>query len=142
MTLQVGAIGTTPLAYQWRLNSTNLSDGARISGATTNTLVITPIVRTDAGDYSVIVSNLALAVPSSTARVQVEPLRFQSVRWTTNGQVELRLLGEVGAPVKLQATTNFSQWTTLGTVTNHTGTLDYTTPGTNQPRRYYRAWMP
>ena len=142
LTLQVGAIGTTPLAYQWRLNSTNLSDGARISGATTNTLVITPIVRTDAGDYSVIVSNLALAVPSSTARVQVEPLRFQSVRWTTNGQVELRLLGEVGAPVKLQATTNFSQWTTLGTVTNHTGTLDYTTPGTNQPRRYYRAWMP
>ena len=142
LTLRVGASGTGPLSYQWRLNSTNLSNGARLSGTTTNTLVISPIVRADAGDYSVIVSNLALAVLSGTARVEVEPLRFQAVRWTTNGQVELRLLGEVGALVKLQTTTNFSQWTTLGTVTNHTGTLDYAFPGTNQPGRYYRAWMP
>ena len=142
LTLRVGASGTGPLSYQWRLNSTNLSNGARLSGTTTNTLVISPIVRADAGDYSVIVSNLALAVLSGTARVEVEPLRFQAVRWSTNGQVELRLLGEVGALVKLQTTTNFSQWTTLGTVTNHSGTLDYAFPGTNQPGRYYRAWMP
>ena len=50
--LSVTATGTTPLSYQWRHNSTNLT------GATTSSLTFASAQTTNAGTYSVVVTNL------------------------------------------------------------------------------------
>ncbi|WP_418263734.1 immunoglobulin domain-containing protein [Flavobacterium faecale] len=58
-TISVTATGTG-LTYQWRKGTTNLSNGGTISGATTNTLTINPLVSTDAAaDYNVVITGTA-----------------------------------------------------------------------------------
>lgn len=53
--------GTAPFTYEWSFSdattTTVLSDGGRISGATTASLTISNLVQTDAGTYSVKVTN-------------------------------------------------------------------------------------
>jgi uncharacterized repeat protein (TIGR03803 family) len=63
----VAASGTAPFSYQWQKNETNLANGGNISGATSNTLVISNLSMSDAGVYSVIVSNSVAATPSAPA---------------------------------------------------------------------------
>ncbi|MFN7141064.1 MAG: immunoglobulin domain-containing protein, partial [Limisphaerales bacterium] len=62
----VVATGTAPLSYRWQRNGADLLDGGRIEGATAANLVITDVETTDAGNYSVIVSN-AVGVMTSDA---------------------------------------------------------------------------
>jgi len=58
-------IGNT---YQWKKGLVDLVDGASISGATTDTLIIDPVSATDAGiNYSVIVSGVCS--PSDTSNI-------------------------------------------------------------------------
>jgi len=59
VTFSVEAAGTAPLAYEWFNGSNSLS------GSTTSTLMIDPVALSDAGDYSVRVSNEAGTVASS-----------------------------------------------------------------------------
>jgi len=61
----VTATGTAPLGYQWRKNGTNLS------GGTSSTYVIASAQTTDAGSYSVVVSNSAGSVTSASASLTV-----------------------------------------------------------------------
>ena len=63
----VTATGTGPLSYQWRKN------GSNISGATSASYSISSINLSDAGDYSVRVSNSAGNVTSSNATLTVNP---------------------------------------------------------------------
>ena len=65
----VGAAGTAPLHYQWRMNSADLSDGGNVSGATSARLSLASVGSGDAGTYSVVVSNLAGSVTSSPAQL-------------------------------------------------------------------------
>jgi hypothetical protein len=64
-TFTVGAAGTQPLSYQWQFNGTNLS------GATAGSLVLANVQLADAGNYSVVISNLAGTVTSSNATLTV-----------------------------------------------------------------------
>lgn len=64
-TFHVTAAGSLPLTYQWQLNGTN------VSGATASSLVLSSVQVTDAGAYSVIVSNLAGTATSSNATLTV-----------------------------------------------------------------------
>ncbi len=61
----VSANGTAPLAYQWLFNGTN------ISGATTNLYSIATVQATNAGNYSVVITNSAGSVTSSVAVLTV-----------------------------------------------------------------------
>jgi uncharacterized repeat protein (TIGR01451 family) len=62
---QVGAAGTTPLGYQWWFA------GNPLSGATTNALVLNNVQSTQAGGYSVVVTNIAGSVTSLVASLTV-----------------------------------------------------------------------
>jgi uncharacterized delta-60 repeat protein len=53
----VMASGDAPLSYQWRKAGVDLSDGGRISGATTDVLTVSSAVGDDAAAYSVVVTN-------------------------------------------------------------------------------------
>jgi len=61
----VTAVGAAPLAYQWMKNGTN------ISGATAATYVIPAVAYSNAGSYSVQVTNVYNAVVSSSALLTV-----------------------------------------------------------------------
>jgi len=62
----IGLAGVAPFAYQWRWNGTN------ISGATNLTLVVTAVQPNNAGDYSVVVSNISGSITSAIAELTVQ----------------------------------------------------------------------
>jgi hypothetical protein len=55
-TFSVSAAGSG-LSYHWRHGGVDLADGGSIYGATTPSLTIDPVAKTDAGSYDVVVSN-------------------------------------------------------------------------------------
>ncbi len=65
VTFSVSVTGTSPLSFQWRFNGTN------ISGATTNPFVLASAQLTNAGNYSVTITNIAGSVTSSNAVLTV-----------------------------------------------------------------------
>ncbi len=68
VTFSVVATGTEPLSYQWLFN------GNPIPGATSSTYSISQVTEANAGNYSVIVSNVAGTAISSTAVLTVKIL--------------------------------------------------------------------
>ena len=65
-TFSVGAAGTGPLAYQWLFNGTN-----NLPGATNANLTLTGLAVTNAGNYSVVVTNIAGSVTSAVATLTI-----------------------------------------------------------------------
>jgi len=65
---RIAATGTKPSSYQWKLNGTNLPD------ATNAFLTLTNLEPSQAGSYSVVVSNAFGDVTSSDARLTLVPL--------------------------------------------------------------------
>jgi hypothetical protein len=63
--LSVATTGSLPMTYQWTRN------GETVNGATGDTLVLSNVSAAQAGDYAVVVSNLAGAATSAVARVEV-----------------------------------------------------------------------
>jgi uncharacterized repeat protein (TIGR03803 family) len=71
VTLAVTAAGSSPLSYQWQMNSNNLVNHANISGVTTPVLTISNAAAANSGTYSVIVRNAAGAITNSDAVLTV-----------------------------------------------------------------------
>ena len=92
----VTATGTAPLAYQWRL------DGNPIRNATNSSLLVFGVDATNAGPYSVVVTNVAGSVTSSNAILTViGPPRITQppVGVTTNqGATVTFNVGAIGTP--------------------------------------------
>ncbi|PYJ07974.1 MAG: hypothetical protein DME25_02580, partial [Verrucomicrobia bacterium] len=65
-TFTVTASGAAPLSYQWRFNATNL-----LAGATASSFTRTNAQSSDAGNYSVIITNSAGSVTSVEASLTV-----------------------------------------------------------------------
>lgn len=69
----VSAEGTGPLAYQWRRNGTNISDGGNISGAGTSSLALTNVSTVDAANYDVVVIGFGNVTSAPAALVVTNP---------------------------------------------------------------------
>jgi len=74
-TFSVGASGTAPLAYSWRFNATNV-----LGGATNAMLTVTNAQATNAGSYTVVVTNAYGAITSSPAVLTVNPATGPAAR--------------------------------------------------------------
>jgi len=61
----VVASGTTTLSYQWKTNGTALVNGGGISGATSSTLTLSNVQKSQAGTYTVDVTDLAGTLSAS-----------------------------------------------------------------------------
>jgi hypothetical protein len=61
----------TPFGCQWQLNGVNLSDGGNISDSQSNTLTLATTCLSDAGSYTVIVTNAFGSVTSFAATLTV-----------------------------------------------------------------------
>jgi alpha-tubulin suppressor-like RCC1 family protein len=66
-TFFVTAVGTTPFSYQWRFN------GANLPGATGSSLTITNVQTSDAGSYSVLITNSTGPTLSADAVLSTSP---------------------------------------------------------------------
>ena len=96
-TLSVTAIGSGTLFYQWQF------DGANIAGATGSRLSLDTLQLTNAGLYSVMVSNGGGTVTSAVAVLNVAPrvsvqLTNRSVLLSWPGPFVLQAAGKVGGP--------------------------------------------
>ena len=65
VTFSVTASGTAPLSYQWRL------DGSPLAGRTATNLMLTHVQQSQAGGYTVVITNIAGAVTSTVAPLRV-----------------------------------------------------------------------
>ncbi len=64
-TFAVSATGRSTLHYLWTRNGETLTDGSAISGATTSTLTISNLQKSDIGTYKVVVSDDAGSIETS-----------------------------------------------------------------------------
>jgi hypothetical protein len=93
----VAVYGTSPLAYQWQfLNGAtwvNLADNGHYSGSQGSTLTILNTYSADAGNYQVVVTNVAGSTTSSVATLIVAalPLNFYGTGlfWGGNGSAHM-----------------------------------------------------
>jgi hypothetical protein len=72
----VTVAGTPPLAYQWRLNGTNISlllDSANFTGGNSNILTILSATAADLGAYSVTITNAYGGALSTNANLTIVP---------------------------------------------------------------------
>ena len=70
-TFTVNATGTGPIAYQWRKAGLPLADGGNVSGARSHVLTLANVQWADAGQYTVVVTNVAGSVTSLVASLTV-----------------------------------------------------------------------
>ncbi len=96
--LQAQAVGTAPLAFQW------LKNGAVIPDATRETYILSEVKLSDAGIYSVQVSN-----PSGTSISQGLILSVSPSEITVDLYPGLMVEGETGKTYEIQYTTNLAQ---------------------------------
>ena len=131
----VNATNTLPLSYQWFFNST-----IAITGSTTNcALLLTNVQPSQAGAYTVVVTNIAGAVTSPPAMLSViPPVERRTVP-------ALTLMGQPGSLLNLNdadAVGPSPHWATFDSVmlTNTSQWyFDLSTP--LPPQRIYRAWQ-
>ena len=106
VTFSVTATGTEPLSYQWLFN------GNQIPGATSSTYYIGQVTEANAGNYSVIVSNVAGTAISSTAVLTVKILPPTIV---TQPQTQIIMRGSTATFAVIAEGSGLSyQWTFNG----------------------------
>jgi hypothetical protein len=97
------AVIGTPLSYQWRKAGTNLSNGPNISGALTDTLLVSNVAAKDVGVYTLAVTNTAglgavtSAPPATLTLVQPSGTPYESAVVAANPVAYWRL-NETGNP--------------------------------------------
>jgi Immunoglobulin domain len=134
VTFTATATGSGPFAYQWRFNGTD------IAGATNQIYSISGVQATQAGYYSVIVSNaVGSAVSAAAALWFVLPQLYTSADLLGG----VRIDGPVGGLFEVQVATNLaaaSPWTTLTNLTLSTNPFPVVDPESAQkPNRIYRV---
>jgi hypothetical protein len=133
----VVASSLVPLGYQWQFNSTDLP------GATNNSLTVTNVQVSQAGLYSVIVSNSYGSV-TANATLTVQPFVFSTggtnLLMTTNG-FQLQVNGIFASQsMVIYASTDLLSWLPILTNPPATGSVRFLdTAATNWSQRFYRA---
>jgi hypothetical protein len=136
-TFTVMAMGVPAPGYQWRFN------GANLAGANGSTYTRNNAQYTDAGNYSVMITNLAGSVASSNALLSIltaAPAQLETVSWQPGASLQLRISGEPGATYYVQSSANLVDWTQLTNITIGAGPFDFVIAGlTNYDQGFFRA---
>jgi len=143
-TFVLTAASPETLNYQWQKNGTNLSNGGKISGATTNTLFIANISDADAATYSAVVSDTYTHVTTSNAALavidtllDVSDPQSQTVLQGSNVTFNFTVYGE--GPFLFQWFFNFNGSPLTSTlIQTNVGSITLTNVGLSQTG-YYQA---
>ncbi len=138
VTFTAAATGLPAPTYQWLFNGTN------IVGATSSNFSIAFVAATNAGNYSVIASNVAGSVMSSNAALALLPpaaAQFQAISVAPNGgAVQIGFTGDAFWTYTIEVSTNLTSWSALTNLTSANGIFNFTVaPATNSPQQFYRA---
>ena len=133
----VATSGTPTPGYQWQFN------GSPISGATASTYIRSNAQFADAGNYSVLVTNVAGSLVSSNAALTVLPLApmwFQAITPLPDGRMTLIVTGEPGYAYSVDRSTNLALWQQITNLMNTNGTSAFTDDAaTNASAGFYRT---
>ncbi len=135
----VTATGTGPLRYQWALN------GIPLAGATSPSLALTNVQMSDAGSYTVVITNAANSITSSVATLSVTIVSSNIVLAAdpnpmTPSGFSFQLSVPINATYMIEASTDLQHWTPIATNVAGTGSITFTdTDAANYPSRFYRA---
>jgi hypothetical protein len=132
VTFSATAASTIPLSYQW------LKDNAPIAGAFGSSLVLTNLQLTDAGNYSIVITNAYGSTTSSNAYLTMNAAGVSLALYSG-----ITIDGVVGLTYGIQYSTDLSNtngWRGMANVTLSVPTeLWFDVQPANQPRRYYRV---
>ncbi|HOC56685.1 MAG TPA: immunoglobulin domain-containing protein [Verrucomicrobiota bacterium] len=140
----VVAAGQAPLNYQWKKDGVDLTDGGKVWGAHSASLILTNIGELDEGLYTVGVTNAAGGVLSAAAFLVVpappgEPGHFDSIGRLPDGSVHLGMSGTPGSSYLLQWTGDWLAWSNLCTLLATNGSFWWVDgSASNASQRFYR----
>jgi hypothetical protein len=142
--MSVTVTGTPPFTFQWRKDNANLMDGGIYSGSLTNVLALTKAVLTNAGNYTVAISNSVGAVTSSVANVQVALPPTMTANGVAGG---LQFAGNTYTDIlyRVESATNLADPVWLPVITNNTGSggsVNFQTNANAGPSTFYRVVFP
>ena len=141
----VAAAGTEPLGYAWYVAGTNLLQ----SGAS-NTLALPSVLAVNAGNYTVVVTNvygsvtsavaaLVVTIPVTPPRIMADDSNFGFLA----SQFGFYLGGAFGQTIVVDGSTNLMNWTPLFTNTVDGIPFYFRDPASaGFPWRFYRARLP
>lgn len=133
LNLTANAAGTLPLFYQWKFNGTN------INGATDSTLSLNKVFPTNAGAFTVAVTNAWGGVVSDAATLSVISIPIGAPHFVGNGQFQFSFDATVGVNYTVEYSTNLFQWFSLLTIGGVSGPISITDPNAFNSQRFYRA---
>jgi hypothetical protein len=136
----VVASGTTPLGYQWYFNDTALS------GATSSELTLSNVQTSIAGNYAVVVANIAGSITSAAATLTVTNPAVTLSLPNGAGMAADGFTFQLSVPVEstyvILASTDLQTWTPIATNVATTGSVVFTdTAAASYPNRFYRAMV-
>ena len=136
VTLTASASGLPVPVYQWKFNGTN------IAASTNTSLLLSNLQGTNAGLYSVFVTNISGTQTSSNAVLSLiastQPT-MQLAGAPAGGSVQLDCLGQSGATYALETSTDLVTWTTLTNIVAPAAAFSFTpSVSTDDLQRYYR----
>ncbi|MDB6058276.1 MAG: Endoglucanase [Verrucomicrobiales bacterium] len=134
-TFSVSATGTAALGYQWRFNNVS------ISGATASSYALSHVQSSNAGSYSVVITNMAGSVTSFDATLTLSPCAIHLLNVTSNsdGTIGLTWTTDLGNNYSFQYADSLSnaQWITSGAYAASGSTLTVNVARTNA-QQFYR----
>lgn len=130
----VQATGSDPLSYQWVFNT------AAMAGATNSELDLPSVTYSNAGTYTVVITNAAGSVTSAPAILIVRPPATPSFSSAVLGSnyFQVNITGETNGNYSIQKSTNLINWTTLTNFTLTNGSFEFIDARTNRCE-FYRA---
>jgi len=142
----VTASGTDPLSYQWqKVGLGNLSDGGVYSGVTTSTLTLAGVSLTDAGNYLVVITNVAGSTNSAAGTLTVSPPPSLNLTPANANDIQLSSTTTPGLTYIVESASNLSPpviWSPIQTNTvPGDGTLLFTNSTAN-PNQFFRLTFP
>jgi probable HAF family extracellular repeat protein len=128
----VATVGTTPIVYQWQKDGMNLTDAGNVTGSASATLTLAGVTDSDAGSYSVIVSNAVGLNSRSNTTLSINDTadlgswNFNTTNW----------MGDQGQlPLVASNVADVASWTGAGGAllvdTNNAALIAYRTVETN-----------
>jgi hypothetical protein len=144
VTFAAAAFGTAPLAWRWRFN------GVDLYSANNASFVLPNAQWSNAGSYSVVVSNAAGSITSRIALLTFPVHGFERITANTDRTVSLSFTGVVTTPFApyydlypLDVSTNLVDWsrlTTLQRTNSSSNALNYLDlDAANYDKRFYRT---
>jgi hypothetical protein len=140
VTLSATATGTGPLYYQWTRN------GNPVSGATSSSLTFTNVPRSAAGNYVLVVTNVAGSISSTGAALVVSIPDFALSASAASGGgmtptgFAFQFTAPIGSTYVVLASTDLQNWTPLATNVVNTASVVFTDVTASSHRsRFYRV---